>query len=401
MDQTPLAFEFLDQRTYDFKGAETVWIKETRSGWDKRQATLQLCVFADGVKRCKPQLIFHGAEVGKRARKLEMEEYHKGVEVIFNPDAYANEKTIIQWVKKQYRYATAYMLSHKEPRLLSFDAFTAHMTKDVVNELQQIHCTPSFIPGGCTGYVQVLDVALNQPLKALVKDLADQHYHNNEEDWESGKWSRVRDRRVLLTHWVAEAWDLLHSKYQDTIIAAFRKVGLSLNPDGSEDAEIKIKGLEGMEVGDWRLNLDSFEPQQEEVANLVSTMRAEAAAEKQRNARAKLVADKRASKAADILSRSDSTASLEPSSGPAGLTTTSQPQELTAEALKAKLPSFKGLTPAQRRRRAAEYFFLEEDEEMIVNEGPDDVTTDSGAETGEDSSGLSDLDNEWADAVEL
>jgi hypothetical protein len=40
IDQTPIAFEFLSGRTYELKGVKTVWIKEQRSGWDKRQATL-------------------------------------------------------------------------------------------------------------------------------------------------------------------------------------------------------------------------------------------------------------------------------------------------------------------------------------------------------------------------
>jgi hypothetical protein len=40
IDQTPIAFEFLSGRTYDFKGALEVWIKEQRSGWDRRQATI-------------------------------------------------------------------------------------------------------------------------------------------------------------------------------------------------------------------------------------------------------------------------------------------------------------------------------------------------------------------------
>lgn len=32
IDQTPIAFEFFSGRTYDFKGALTIWIKEQRSG---------------------------------------------------------------------------------------------------------------------------------------------------------------------------------------------------------------------------------------------------------------------------------------------------------------------------------------------------------------------------------
>ena len=60
MDQTPIAFEFLNSRTYDTKGVRTVFVKQTGSGWDWRQSTLQILVHADGIQRCKPLLIFHG-----------------------------------------------------------------------------------------------------------------------------------------------------------------------------------------------------------------------------------------------------------------------------------------------------------------------------------------------------
>ena len=48
MDKTPLGFEFNDRRTYAQKKNKTVWVKEQRSGWNKRQATLQLTVHTDG-----------------------------------------------------------------------------------------------------------------------------------------------------------------------------------------------------------------------------------------------------------------------------------------------------------------------------------------------------------------
>jgi hypothetical protein len=49
MDQTPIAFEFLDKRTYDTTGVRTVFVKQTGSGWDRRQATLQILVYADSI----------------------------------------------------------------------------------------------------------------------------------------------------------------------------------------------------------------------------------------------------------------------------------------------------------------------------------------------------------------
>jgi hypothetical protein len=250
MDQTPIAFDFLSGRTYDFKGSKTIWIKEQRSGWDRRQATLQVCVYADGIQRCRPLLIFHGDPLGDSRRRAEEKLYDKGVVVAFNKTAWADGVNLRDWVKKQYAVASPYFAREKEPRLLCLDAFAPQMTPSLRKEFKKLNCTTSYIPGGCTGFVQVLDVSLNKPLKALVAQAASDHADKYYEKYKAGGFT-VGDRRVLLTQWVAEAWKQLHVQYKDTIIQTFRRVGLSLNPDGSEDHEIRIKGLEKIEVGDF------------------------------------------------------------------------------------------------------------------------------------------------------
>jgi hypothetical protein len=68
MDQTPIAFEFLDKRTYDTTGVRTVFLKQTGSGWDWRQATFQILVHTDSIQRCKPLLIFHGMNKDHRQK---------------------------------------------------------------------------------------------------------------------------------------------------------------------------------------------------------------------------------------------------------------------------------------------------------------------------------------------
>jgi hypothetical protein len=65
MDETPIPFEYLDGYTYTHKGSKTVSVRTLRSGWGKRQATLILYIFADGIKRLPPKLIFHGVEGGE------------------------------------------------------------------------------------------------------------------------------------------------------------------------------------------------------------------------------------------------------------------------------------------------------------------------------------------------
>ena len=100
MDQTPIAYEFLDGHTYDFKGAKTIWAKTHRSGWDKRQATLMVYVSADGINRCKPLLIFRGKDGIKNSRiKKEISQYHTGVSIQWNDTAWSNTTVMIRWLK--------------------------------------------------------------------------------------------------------------------------------------------------------------------------------------------------------------------------------------------------------------------------------------------------------------
>ena len=68
MDQTPMSFSLCDGETYADTGDRTVWVRGGQSGWEKRQCTVQLTIFADGVPRVKPLVIFRG--LGKISRKI-------------------------------------------------------------------------------------------------------------------------------------------------------------------------------------------------------------------------------------------------------------------------------------------------------------------------------------------
>jgi hypothetical protein len=261
MDQTPLPFENLDGKTYAKKGEQTIRLKEHRSGWNKRQCTLQLCVHADGIPRTKPLIMFKGSEKGDSRRRIEEKRYASDVNVIFNPKAYANTQNLKGWVKNQFKWGTPFSPSDMEPRLLVLDAFEPHKKSkkqeekevdSLVDEFKKLNTTISVIPGGCTGYIQPLDVSINKIIKNIIKQCEEDHYDTNPDEYAESKYN-PGDRRVLVTHWVSKAWKILHEQHKDTIINTFRNLGLSLNPDGSEDSELKIRDLPNITIGEWKL----------------------------------------------------------------------------------------------------------------------------------------------------
>jgi hypothetical protein len=221
-------------------------------------------------------MMFKGQEKKKDSRRrAEYKAYHPGVVVIFNEKAYANTSNFIDWVKNQYSMASAYPLRDNEPRFLSLDAFAPHKNKgqkvkdkesekqrekrlaeeklqqQLRDEFTKLNVTTSIIPAGCTGYIQVLDVTVNKIIKQYIEDFEDQWVDDHFDEWKAGKYS-VGDRRILLTKWVGEAWELVHEHHKDAIIKTFQNVGLSLNPDGSQDHLLSIRDLPNITVGDWQ-----------------------------------------------------------------------------------------------------------------------------------------------------
>lgn len=101
---------------------------------------------------------------------------------------------MLTWLRTTYRRATPCAdRSFEELRLLVMDAFSAHLTEEVRDEMKKMRIAGSYIPGGCTGYVQPLNVALNQPLKQLIKESLDCHYDEHEKEYEAGKFRTVEN----------------------------------------------------------------------------------------------------------------------------------------------------------------------------------------------------------------
>uniref|UniRef100_A0A0B7KKN3 SAP domain-containing protein n=1 Tax=Bionectria ochroleuca TaxID=29856 RepID=A0A0B7KKN3_BIOOC len=244
IDETPIPFEYLDGYTYEVKGTKTIQGKSDRSGWNKRQATLILYIFADGIQRLKPKVIFHGKPEGQIFEN-EGYLYSPDVTVEFNDTAYNNEELFRYWIANEL----AVILDGKE-HMLVMDVASFHTTDDVLQDLRSRKITTALIPPGCTSLLQPLDTTVNKPFKQWLAEAAFTYVEQHDPDG-TKKWS-VQDKRVMTTHTVAAACKRL-SEQPDLVSNAFLQCGISIRPDGSQDDKIRIKDVpaEAIDFSNW------------------------------------------------------------------------------------------------------------------------------------------------------
>jgi len=159
MDQTPIPFDFNNGKTYDAAGAKTVWVRNTKSGLDKRQATAQLTIYADGVKRVKPLVIFRGK--GTRISTKEKSQWDHRVVVQFQPNAWADEKVMKFWFRHMWK-------PHgfkEKPRLLVADVHKSQKTVEILRIVrEECNTTMAIVPAGKASSIGNFEIELSLTL---------------------------------------------------------------------------------------------------------------------------------------------------------------------------------------------------------------------------------------------
>ena len=164
MYQTSLPFVLDDGKSYDSTGAKEVWCSNASSGLDKRQFTVQLTIFADGVSRVRPTIIFRGQ--GKRISPNEKRSWDGRVNVMFQPKAWCDENVMKVWVEREWgNMFTNPPRANSSGKILVADVHRAQQTDEVKQLLQRKKTLLINVPPGCTSRVQPLDVSVNKPLK--------------------------------------------------------------------------------------------------------------------------------------------------------------------------------------------------------------------------------------------
>ena len=116
-----------------------MWVQGGNSGLDKRQCTVQLTIFADGIPRVKPLVIFRGT--GKRITFQEKLKYDKRVSVCFQENAWCDEAVMIRWVKHQWKPCV------EGPTMLCLDQHKAQKTPSIEDLLSsECNTTAVLIP---------------------------------------------------------------------------------------------------------------------------------------------------------------------------------------------------------------------------------------------------------------
>jgi hypothetical protein len=98
IDEIPVPFETFLEYILAQRGAKSISIRTRRNQSHRRATTLLLCLFADGIDRVKPLLVYHSSadDLKNKLRGSEGHLYHLGVIVKYNETAWINEALIIE-----------------------------------------------------------------------------------------------------------------------------------------------------------------------------------------------------------------------------------------------------------------------------------------------------------------
>jgi hypothetical protein len=241
-DETPVPFEFNSGYTYEHKGAKSVQAKSEKSGWDKRQVTLILYLFADGEQRLKPKVIFKGAD-GPTARiyKQESHRYSPNVTVEYNSTAYNNEVLMEKWIDQELQP----IANSQGELLLVMDVASFHVTDSIKKKLKELGILTALIPSGCTSLLQPCDTAVNGPLKLWLQEITDEYIAQKEAEHPNFAWT-TSERRIMTT-WVVDKAMVRLKEKADLVRDAFIHTGIAIRPDIDESHRLRIKGFDLMQ----------------------------------------------------------------------------------------------------------------------------------------------------------
>jgi len=169
--------------------------------------------------------LFVPSPPGKRGGTIERRElptYPAGAKYKVQEKAWFSHDIMLEWVTEILAPYVATAPPGVVP-LLYLDSFAVHMMASVVGAIQALGVEVEFIPPGCTGLVQPVDVGYNKAFKSKVKEQYSNWLFDQDPDLPVPKTSR-RD----VVEWILAAETNISA---ETCRNAWRKTGYAYFSD--------------------------------------------------------------------------------------------------------------------------------------------------------------------------
>ena len=168
-DEVPLQFDMVSGKTYDFKGKKEICI-QTTSGI-KMRVTVLMAILSNGAV-LPPLFVFKSKKA--IAKELVLK-YANEALIYSNAKGWISETILLDWFERVWLNLN---ISVNQKPVLIFDQCKVHTSAQILKFLERKKITYEVIPAGTTGYLQPLDISINRPLKAYIKEKFDKWYMN-------------------------------------------------------------------------------------------------------------------------------------------------------------------------------------------------------------------------------
>lgn len=240
MDQIPLPFCLNSKRSLNTK-AGYCWIRDIgKGGLDKRQASIQLTIRAEGAQHIKCLLIVAGS-----GEQITVEEYNfykslRNVKVYFQPKAWCDAGCMAWWVRRVWS-------QEGDPnRMLVLDCLGCHVSDETQRSLAKMNTHVVNPPPNCTDLIAPIDHHVGKWLKDRIKRRYSAALAQNWETWRDAAQNQslaAPKRRMMLAGWLDDAMDDLKDPTNAGFLyASFDSTGVLIKRDGTNN--IKMRGGE-------------------------------------------------------------------------------------------------------------------------------------------------------------
>ncbi|KAL8571450.1 hypothetical protein ACOMHN_009382 [Nucella lapillus] len=189
---------------------------------EKRGFTVALLVVADGTKF--PAFIIFRERNGHIPQRVLLQmQVPDNVRVSATRNGWMTRESLFVWIER--------VLGHSDQRrLLVLDQYAAHRTADVQAAMGGRDVDLAFIPGGCTGLAQPIDIGVVKQFKDALRDSWVQWMAQPRPLTAAGNLRQLSRQDVVT--WVGQAWERVGAQ---TIVTSFLRCAISNALDGSED----------------------------------------------------------------------------------------------------------------------------------------------------------------------